>query len=60
MRSIAKILMLVCKLMHRLPNKYESRLQSWFIDIVGYHCPFATWAFKICDKYDLDLWRVSG
>jgi len=56
MKLLAQLLMLICDLIHKLPTKQEEKLQIWFIDIIGYHCPFATWAFVICDKYDLDLW----
>ena len=51
--------MLICELIHHLPYKYEVKLQKWFIDIIGYHCPFATWSFNICDKYNLNLWKPN-
>ena len=57
MKLLAQILMLICELMHHLPAKQEKKIQNWFIDVIGYHCPFATWAFNICEKYNIDIWK---
>jgi hypothetical protein len=50
--------MWVCELTHKLPYNQEERLQFLFIEIFGYHCPFATWAFQIDEKYGFDKWSV--
>lgn len=49
----------LCELTHKLPYKQEEELQEWFIDVIGYHCPFATWAFKIDEKYEINMWLVN-
>ena len=56
---IAQCLMWTCELIHKLPYEYEEKLQELFINIIGYHCPFATWAFWIDEKLGKDRWLVK-
>jgi hypothetical protein len=56
---IAEFLMRVCELTHLLPEPYHDKVQGIFIDIIGYHCPFATWAFQIDEKFGSNRWLVK-
>lgn len=57
MKFLCWLLAEICGLMHKLPNKQEERLQEWFTDIVGYHCPFALWSYRINQRYGLNIWK---
>ena len=56
---IAQYLMWICDLTHLLPYEYEEKLQGLFINIFGYHCPFATWAFIIDENFGSNRWLVK-
>ena len=58
---IAQILMWICDLTHTLPDPYDEKLQTKvFIPLIGYHCPFATWAFWIDEHLGSDRWLVKN
>ena len=57
---IAQYLMWVCELTHLLPEPYHDKVQKIFIDVIGYHCPFATWAFDIDEFYGSNRWHVKN
>ena len=54
---LCQILLWVCELTHYLSEKHEDKLQQWFIDIIGYSCPFALWSFHINEKYGFNIWK---
>lgn len=57
---IAEVLMWVCDMTHNLPEPYDEKLQTKvFIPLIGYHCPFATWAFQIDEKLGYNKWLVK-
>ena len=56
---IAEVLMWTCDLTHKLSYEYEEKLQGLFINIFGYHCPFATWAFWIDEHLGYNKWLVK-
>ena len=56
---ISQYLMWTCDLTHMLPHPYDDKLQEIFINIIGYHCPFATWAFHIDEKFGSNRWLVK-
>jgi hypothetical protein len=57
---IAQYLMWTCDLTHLLPEPYDETIQTKvFIPLIGYHCPFATWAFQIDEKFGSNRWLVK-
>lgn len=62
MRTVMLILCFVlswmCEIQHFiLSDKQDERLNDWFIEIIGYHCPFTTWSYKINEKYKFNIWK---
>jgi len=57
MKVLCYVFAWACDLMHTLPDRQEERLQEWFIDIIGYHCPFAIWSVQISRRYNLNIWK---
>lgn len=57
MKVLSFVLVKICDLTHMLPNKQEEILQVWFIDNIGYHCPFAVWSCRIDEKYECGIWK---
>jgi len=57
MTFLCFILNQICELTHHLPEKQEDKLQGWFVEIIGYHCPFSIWSYKINEKYNLAIWK---
>lgn len=63
LKEIALILVWICDLTHKLPYSYEERLQEKiFIRFIGYHCPFATWSYRIdrMTKFTLGIWKLPN
>lgn len=61
MKVLCHLLVFICDLTHKLSDKKEEELQEWFIEIIGYHCPFAIWSNGIDKKYNLNIWKkVNG
>jgi len=57
MSFLALILLWICELTHYLSEKQEDRLQGFFVEVIGYSCPFALWSYNINEKYNLNIWK---
>jgi len=56
MKILCIFLVRLCDLTHRLPDKKDEELHEWFIEIIGYSCPFAMWSYRINKKYNFNIW----
>ena len=58
MKILSLALVKLCDLQHIvLTDAQDERLQGFFIEVIGYHCPLATWSDRIDDKYNLGVWK---
>ena len=58
MKVLCLLFARICDLQHIiLTDKQDDRLQLWFIDIIGYHCPMVVWSYNINEKYNLNIWK---
>jgi len=51
---------MICEYQHKyLSDELDDKLQKFYIDKIGYHCPFVTWSFMLERRFHLGMWIVN-